>query len=197
MRTLLHVGCGRQSREVLPPLDFETAWREVRLDIDPACDPDIVDDIATLSTIADGSVDLVFSKHNIEHLDRHHLPGGLASFCRVLKDTGFAVVRTPDLEAVCRAALAKGLETPLYNVDLRDEGRHTVTALDILFGASWAIERGAHFMAHHNAFTQATLKAKLLAAGFERVDVRPFAPTLELRALALKRSEGNLYWSLK
>jgi len=193
MKTLLHVGCGRQSKEVLPPLDFETEWKEVRIDLDPAVEPDIVDDIRTLSKIADGTGHVLFSKHNVEHLDFHEVPACFRNFHRVLDDAGFAIIRTPDLVEICRAILKHGPETALYKATTH-KGRRDVTGLDMLFGASWEIAAGNHFMAHKTAFSDSTLSEKLRAAGFEHVEIT--SEVGELRAVALKKKAGNIYWQL-
>lgn len=193
LKTLLHVGCGLQSKEVLPALDFENEWREVRVDIDPAVKPDVVDDIRTLSTIPDSSAHYLFSKHNLEHLEFHEVPVCLANFYRVLDDTGFAVIRTPDLDSICRAILKHGPEKTLYSTDTHD-GMVDIMGLDMLFGASWAIEHGNSFMAHRTAFTTKTLTAKLEAAGFEKVAIS--AARGELRGFALKKAENNVYWKI-
>ncbi|WP_420403286.1 class I SAM-dependent methyltransferase [Nisaea sp.] len=193
MKTLLHVGCGHQSTEVLPPLDFKTEWKEIRVDLDPSVEADVIDDIKTLSKIADGAGHLLFSKHNVEHLDFHEIPICFGNFHRVLDDSGFAIVRTPDLVAVCRTILEHGPETKLYEAQTLD-GPREVTGLDMLFGASWELVAGNDFMAHRTAFSGRTLTAKLLAAGFEHVEVT--SQDGELRALALKKKEGNLYWQI-
>jgi predicted SAM-dependent methyltransferase len=195
MKTLLHVGCGRQSTEILPPFDFENEWREVRVDIDPSVEPDVVDDIATLSKIPDGSAMMVFSKHNIEHLESHVVPQCLANFHRVLDDRGFATIRTPDLEGICRRVIEHGPERPLYRSNVYGE-QHDVMALDMLFGASWEIARGNRFMAHRTAFTKRTLYRKLRAAGFEGVEIRTVPTGLGLFAMAMKKVENNLFWEV-
>jgi len=193
LKTLLHVGCGHQSKEALPPLDFENEWREVRVDIDPQVKPDVIDDIRTLSTIPDRSAHYLFSKHNLEHLELHEVPGCLSNFYRVLDDTGFAVIRTPDLDAICRAILEHGPEKTLYSTNTQD-GMTDIMGLDMLFGASWEIARGNSFMAHRTAFTAKTLTAKLEAAGFEKVAVS--SARGELRCYALKKIENNTYWKV-
>lgn len=193
MKVLLHVGCGKQSKEVLPPLDWEHEWKEVRVDIDPGVAPDIVDDIRTLSNVEDGSAHYLFSKHNLEHLEFHEVMPCLRNFYRVLDDRGFVMIRTPDLEGICRAILRFGPEKTLYNTETHD-GMTDIMGLDMLFGASWEIARGNHFMAHRTAFTQATLKAKLEAAGFN--DVAVSAKYGELRARAFKKPENNVFWDI-
>lgn len=193
-KTLLHVGCGnRPIGSDLPDIDFKTDWREIRVDIDPGVKPHVVDDIASLSKIPDGSAQMVFSKHNIEHLDTHQVPGCLRSFCRVLDDSGFALIRTPDLGRICELVIEHGPETPLRSVN---RGK-PLKALDMLFGASWEIESGNSFMAHRTAFTQQSLYEQLRAAGFEGVEVRTARQDAELFAIALKNAENNIYWEVK
>jgi len=43
-------------------------WKEIRLDIDPANAPDILGTMLDMPAVADGSVDAIYSSHNIEHL---------------------------------------------------------------------------------------------------------------------------------
>lgn len=184
-RIVLHVGCGHAGKEDLPPLDFGTKWREVRLDIDPAVAPDIVDDIVHMAKVADASVDLVFSKHNLEHLERHQVPLCLANVHRVLKPGGALILRTPDFQAVAEAILAQGPETTIYTATVAGRAR-PVCALDMLFGAGWEIAAGNRFMAHRTAFTKDSLEAKLRAAGFAKVGVSRDAKLRELKAMAAK-----------
>ncbi|UUX51837.1 hypothetical protein NUH88_09060 [Nisaea acidiphila] len=193
MFTALHVGCGRQSTEILPAFDWGGSWKEVRVDIDPAVSPDIVDDISSLSSVPDGSAHMLFSKHNIEHLDYHQVPSCFANFHRVLDDTGFAILRTPDLKLICESILENGPEA-VHHHSLIEGQMRAVKLLDMLFGASWAIEEGNHFMAHRTAFTAESLRAKLYDGGFEHVQVFTDARIFELRAIALKKVQGNVFW---
>lgn len=193
MFTALHVGCGRQSTEILPAFDWGGRWKEIRVDIDPSVAPDILDDISSLAKIPDGSAHMLFSKHNIEHLDYHQVPLCFANFHRVLDDTGFAILRTPDLKLICKSILEKGPEA-VHHVSVIDGSPRPVKLLDMLFGASWAIEEGNHFMAHRTAFTAESLKAKLHDAGFDCVEVYTAPEIFELRAIAMKKIDGNVYW---
>lgn len=59
-RTVLHVGCGSPNPRKLHPTFRGGAWKEVRLDIDPAVRPDIVCDMLDMSVVATGSVDAVW-----------------------------------------------------------------------------------------------------------------------------------------
>jgi SAM-dependent methyltransferase len=161
-RVVLHVGCGAANPAKLPQAYFPAGqWRELRLDIDPSVDPDIVASITDMSAVADNSVDAVWSSHNLEHLFAHEVPLALTEFRRVLRTGGFALVTMPDLGQVARAVIELGLETPAYMSALGP-----VSALDMLYGFRPSIAGGNHFMAHRTGFTASSLSAALTQAGF-------------------------------
>ena len=192
---ILHVGCGHQSTEVLPPLDFETVWKEVRLDIDPSVNPDIVASIVDLEGVPDESVDILFSKHNLEHLWAHEVPACLDAFCRVLKPTGFAIIRVPNFKYIARKVLEVGLETPVYNASVGDR-IEPIRPLDMIFGWSPFIQEGNPHMTHKTGFTEETLLSHLDNAGFEHRQVTVRLNEKELAATAMKRTEGNILQDL-
>ncbi|WP_044562327.1 methyltransferase domain-containing protein [Azospirillum sp. B4] len=165
-RTVLHVGCGVRRPEKLHSLFHSSEWREVRLDIDPQVQPDIVASITNLSMVADGSVDAIWSSHNIEHLYAHEVPIALAEFRRVLTPDGFALLTLPDLQAVARLVAEDKVEEAAY---LSPAG--PVTPLDMIFGLRSSIAQGNVHMAHRTGFTAQTLGKALLAAGFGHVKV--------------------------
>ena len=76
-------------------------WQELRYDIDPKVDPDILGSMTDMSIIGDEYTDGIFSLHNIEHLYAHEVPVALREFYRVLKKDGYVVLTCPDLQAVC------------------------------------------------------------------------------------------------
>ena len=104
---ILHVGCGYREGGVLPPSFISSEWEEIRLDIDPDCKPDIVNSITDMCDVADCSVDVVYSCHNLEHLEYNQVYEALEEFHRVLKPGGMVIVIVPDMTAVC-AAVANG-----------------------------------------------------------------------------------------
>lgn len=191
MKTLLHVGCGRQSYDTLPPLDWENEWRQIRVDIDPAVEPDIVASIVDLAGVEDASAECIFSKHNIEHLESHQVPACLRAFHRVLKPEGFLILRTPDLKAIARLLLEREPDETLYVA--RVYGRSIpVSPLDMLYGMRAEIAGGNPFMAHRTGFTASSLRRYLAEAGFQKVDVKEHAGQNELQCAALKIARGNL-----
>lgn len=166
LRTVLHVGCGVYRPDALPQLFRDGGWREVRLDLDPAARPDIVASITDMGMVESGSVDAVYSSHNLEHLDRHQVPRALAEFHRVLRPDGLCMVNVPDLTQVLDALKTRAPEETLY---MSPSG--PINALDILYGHGPALAGGMHYMAHRTAFTGDMLDAALRAAGFAEVVV--------------------------
>ena len=166
-KTVLHVGCGPRNAAPLDPTFEPDQWREIRLDIDPNAEPDIVASITDMSAVDSESVDALFSSHNIEHLYTHDVPAALGEFFRVLKPGGFALIRCPDIQAVAEHVAQGNLETPLFTAPAGP-----ITALDIMYGYGRFLAQGKESWSHKTAFTFKTLGDKLVAAGFANVQVR-------------------------
>ena len=181
-RTFLHVGCGPARKGQTSPEFAGPRWRELRLDIDPAVEPDIVGTITDMATVPTESVDALYSSHNIEHLFVHEVPQALGEFLRVLKPDGFAIITCPDLKSVAALIAADKLTEVAY---VSPAG--PITPLDILYGYRPALAAGNLFMAHRCGFTRRTLESSLLAAGFGSVTTwSRAAPTFDLWAVATK-----------
>ncbi len=165
--TVLNVGCGYALRQRLHNRFLRPEWREIRLDIDPAVQPDILCSITDISPIASDTVDAVWSSHNLEHIHRHEVPTALAEFIRVLKPGGLLLLTLPDLQQVAELVAADHLEDEAY---MSPSG--SVTPLDMIFGHTPSLARGYPFMAHKTGFTQRSLQKLLEDAGFAEVRVR-------------------------
>lgn len=169
MKTFLHVGCGPVyidpvTQQPRRPKGFDAQdWNELRLDIDPEVKPDVVGTMTDMSAVASGSVDAIFSSHNIEHLYPHEVPIALAEFKRVLRSEGFVVITCPDLRSVCALVVEDKLTEPAY---ISQAG--PITPLDILYGLRSAMAKGNLFMSHRCGFTLNVLLATLEGAGFSK-----------------------------
>jgi predicted SAM-dependent methyltransferase len=164
-RCVLHVGCGPYSQEGLHGIFRGPAWREIRVDIDPAVKPDIQASITDLRDVSDASVDAVWSSHSIEHLYDHEVAPALRELARVLRPTGFALMTCPDLEAIAQL-IASGVDQVAY-----ESPAGPITPLDMLFGHRRSIERGNLFMCHRTGFTEERLGRVIIEAGFLEAQV--------------------------
>ena len=181
-KTILHVGPGHKQNGAKLPQGFEAPeWKEIRIDIDPANEPDIVGSMLDMAAVEPGSVDAVYSAHNIEHVYAHEVPVVLAEFLRVLKSNGFAVITCPDLQSVCALVAQDKLTEAAYQSQAG-----AITPLDILYGHGAALAAGHHYMAHKCGFTEKSLTAALQAAGFQTVAGKRRPRGLDLWMLASK-----------
>lgn len=181
MKTFLHVGCGPK-RDGHPTRGFsDPGWAELRLDIDEGVNPDIVGTMTDMSRIGDGTIDAVFSSHNIEHLYPHEVPKALSEFARVLNRDGFAVVTCPDLQSVAALVAEDKLTEEAYQ-----SPAGSISALDMLYGYRPALADGNLHMAHRCGFTQRVLIGALHQAGFTQVAaIRRPGPFYDIWALAM------------
>lgn len=153
-KTVLHVGCGNES---LP--FYLKHCDEVRLDIDPTTNPDIVGDMAHLPE-GIGPFDAVLSCHSLEHLPPYDIDECLAGFLRVLKPGGVVIILVPDLEGLSPT------EEVLYESPIGP-----VRACDLFYGYGPALRENP-FMAHKCGFVTATMRSALERAGFANVEVK-------------------------
>ena len=168
MRQVLHVGCGAANPDKIPQDFFPfAAWSELRLDIDPNVHPDIVASITDMAPVATGSVDAVWSAHNLEHLRAHEVPLALAEFRRVLRPNGFILVTMPDLQQIAQLICEDQLEGAAYI-----SAMGPIMPLDMLYGFGPSIAAGNDFMGHRTGFTASSLAAHLSRAGFVNIQVQ-------------------------
>ena len=188
MKTFLHVGCGPHSKSSCLGFNNDN-WKEIRLDIDKNVNPDIVGTLTDMKLVETGSVDAVYSSHNIEHIFPHEVPIALREFYRVLKEDGIVVITCPDLQSAGEAIAQDKLFETLY------EGHDgPVTAFDVLFGHRETTADGNVFMIHKGGFTYSLLDRAFYEAGFKvRVGGRrPEACDLYLVAFKEKKSEEEV-----
>ena len=161
MKTFLHVGCGQQTKESTTKGFNSSAWNEIRLDIDKNVNPDVIGTMTNMSGIESGSVDAIYSSHNIEHLYAHEVAIALKEFIRVLKTDGFVVVTCPDLQSVCKLVVEDKLLEPAYTSPVGP-----IAPIDILYGFRPDMAAGNLYMSHRSGFTLKTLIGTLRHSGF-------------------------------
>lgn len=161
MRTLLHVGCSGLNKSALKGFESDD-WREIRYDIDPSVKPDIEGTLTDMEAVATGSIDAVYSAHNIEHVFPHEVHTVLLEFHRVLKRDGIVVLTCPDLISVCQAVVNDKLMETLY-----ESQAGPIAPIDVLYGYRDDLARGKIYMAHKTGFTYSALQAAFLEAGFK------------------------------
>ena len=176
-RTVLNVG--GSSRNIALPAIY-AGYEHLLLDIDPKGQPDLLCDARELQTTAAARFDAVYCSHNLEHYHRHDVPRVLKGFVHVLKPQGFAHIRVPDLMAVMKEALARGLEPDDV---LYQSPAGPIQVLDVLYGWGMEIERsGVDFYAHKTGFSRKLLTKVLIDAGFRKVYAT--IGSLEISAMA-------------
>lgn len=165
-KKVLHVGSGVHTPEKLHEHFRTPDWQEVRLDINPAVNPDIVASITEMTAVEDNSFEAVYSSHNLEHLHPHEAPLALKEFYRVLRPQGFLFITLPDLQQVAECIARGGEEEAVLMTN-----KGPITPLDILYGFRPFLAAGNLYMAHNFAFTAATLHKFLTEAGFGDINV--------------------------
>lgn len=166
-------------------------WEEIRVDLNPDVEPDVVADARDLP-FEDASLDAVVCLACLEHLPEAHAGEALWEFHRVLCDNGQLIVAVPDLEIAARLIVeGKGLEV-LYESDAGP-----VRALDMVYGHQ-RMAATNHFMAHQTGFTSQSLALWLWETGFDgkidRTDADLWAYVTKVKPHQKERDAiGHLY----
>lgn len=180
---VLHVGCGSPGPDKLHPQFREPGWREIRLDLDPAMEPDIVATITDMAVVPTGAVQAVWCSHNLEHLYAHEVPQAIGEFYRVLRPEGIALLTMPDLQRVAELVAADRLGEVAYQ-----SPAGPICPIDMIYGHRASLQAGRLLMAHRTGFTASTLEQALRAGGFAQVTIH--REGFNLWALAEKTPRG-------
>ncbi|MBF0125160.1 MAG: methyltransferase domain-containing protein [Magnetococcales bacterium] len=159
MRKVLNVG-GNSKDVPIPP--HYADWQHILLDIDPAGNPDVICDARELLSLPGSEYDSIYCSHNLEHYYQHDVEKVLKGFMHLLKPSGFAFIRVPDMGVLMRKVAEDDL-------DLDDKLSPGISVRGFIYGT---IEPGgSDFWTHKTGFTRKTLSLALQAAGFPWVAV--------------------------
>jgi hypothetical protein len=185
-KLVLHVEGGEQHPNKMHKMFRGAEWKELRIDPDPALNPDYRGSLIDLSAVKDASVDAVWARHNLQRLYPHQVMATLRSFYRVLRVDGVCIFSLNNITKIAEEIVKDKLETPLYKTPIGD-----VTALDMLFGHRVLLKDDAQREAqvHHTAFSAATAAKALKEAGFRAIQVR--AEGYNLWAAGYKLAKGH------
>jgi hypothetical protein len=184
-KLLVNAGCGPKENSRLPAMFKD--WRQLRVDVEAAVQPDLVASVTDLSAIESGTANAIWSAHCIEHLYWHEVARALAEFHRILADDGFACIIVPDLQTIANYITADRLHEVIY-----ESPAGPVTAHDMLFGFGPALAQGHTSMGHRCGFTPTLLLQRFKDADtpFTEVVLRR-RPSLELAAVARKKPSAD------
>jgi SAM-dependent methyltransferase len=166
LRTLLHLGAGWQHLVGNPAYPYPAdEWHEIRVDLDPLVEPDIVADVTNVP-LPDGSADAFYSSHVLEHIPEVGLLAVLTEWHRLLAPGGEGIIRVPDIQAAAQwIADGHGID-PMYWVEGGLDGLLPIRPIDLFYGLS--IELGDRpLMSHRTGFTGNMLAWWLAQAGFD------------------------------
>lgn len=161
---VLNVGGGSKG---IPIPTWYDGWEHHLLDIDPKGNPDVVCDARELKSLPEDTYDAIYCSHNLEHFYRHDVPKVLSGFLHVLKPTGFAEIRVPDLGEVIKAVIDRNLDV---TDKLYDSEAGPITVLDVIYGYGPEIEKsGQDWYAHKSGYSFTSIQKILHAQGFKFV----------------------------
>lgn len=170
VKTIVNLGAGSHTAfRYLDPQGPPAGWKEIKVDLDPSTNPDVIASLTDLrGAIEDASADVVYSSHAIEHIADHEVEIVLSEMHRILRNDGFVALRCPDLGQLIDRFDPEHLEKPIYHSPVGP-----ISVLDILYGHRESIAEGQEFMRHRTGFTEKSLADRLLSVGFKEIRIQP------------------------
>jgi predicted SAM-dependent methyltransferase len=107
-KTLLHIGCGKINSPEFINVDAQP-YAHVHI---------VTSDISHLPNFADGTVDLVYMCHILEHVKASELKKVLLEMKRVLKEGGVLRLSVPDFDRLVEVYNASGKDTKAISQQL-------------------------------------------------------------------------------
>ncbi|MBV9287424.1 MAG: methyltransferase domain-containing protein [Hyphomicrobiales bacterium] len=166
-RRVLNAGSGPSTHSSLHSAFNKPGWKELRIDVDPQCGADFVGSISDMrSLIEDASFDAIWCSHCLEHLYDHEALPAMREFKRILRDDGFALISSPNMDAIAKLLVSEDIESVAYVAPAGP-----IRLLDMIFGHTRSIEAGRPHMAHKTGFTADRLGRMATKAGFAEARV--------------------------
>lgn len=151
---------------LLPKLKLNIGAGSVRrpgflsVDVRPECNPDIVSVAWDLAVVEEGSVQEIYSRHMLEHLDPHDAVRTIQRWFTVLAPGGSLNIIVPDLAYHARQILGA------VKSSFADQEHH---ALASIYGWRDETRGGNREDAHRWGYTEETLCRLLRKAGFVHI----------------------------
>lgn len=139
----INIGCGYDKRPGF-----------LNVDMDPACQPDVLVTGADLSQFERRAFDEMVAHDVLEHIPRAQTASALLEWADILQTEGTLSIRTSDVRAI--VTLMNGQQT------------YAAHAVHTIFMYGNQVHPGDW---HHTGFTDLTLRVHLLSAGFEVLDM--------------------------
>lgn len=187
VKKFLHIGCGYNKKDSTTNFFNTSDWDEVRLDIDPKVNPDIVSSIQDMSNVESNTFDAVYSSHNIEHIYSFEINKTLNEINRVLNDDGFLILTCPDLKAISKLIVDGKIMNKLY-----DSPSGPIYPLDVIYGFQKSLSKGNEFMAHRNGFTVESIVSFMNRSNFKSFVVGEAVGSFALWLIAYKNKSVSI-----
>jgi SAM-dependent methyltransferase len=171
----LNLGSGHSRLKDLMFTDDLLNHKEIRVDLDESCNPDIISNIEDLPQIKNESVDLVYSSHSLEHIYFHKVPQCLSEWHRVIKKGGEVRIIVPNLKIPAQLVVEGKILEKMY-----DSPSGSVSAIDMFYGHRNHVRQN-EFMAHKTGFTKESAEQILHELGYNRSSVTEHDRNLLIR----------------
>jgi predicted SAM-dependent methyltransferase len=171
----LNLGSGHSRLKDLMFTDDLLNHKEIRVDLDESCNPDIISNIEDLPQIKNESVDLVYSSHSLEHIYFHKVPQCLSEWYRVIKKGGEVRIIVPNLKIPAQLVVEGKILEKMY-----DSPDGSVSAIDMFYGHRNHVRQN-EFMAHKTGFTKESAEQILHELGYNRSSVTEHDTNLLIR----------------
>jgi hypothetical protein len=159
-------------------------WQEVRIDVDPATQADLLQHPHNLPMIADSSVDGVFIGHVLHRYSFHEAKLILQEAVRIMKDGGVLIASVPDLQLAATHVAHDELEAAIYTAPVGG-----INAIDMIFGFQKNVSAGDVARQHRSGYSLSSFGNFLRDGGLCNLNITRQAN--DLQGVGLKLPYGH------